>query len=59
VVARQLDDAHVVIRADFDYRGSLLRQFPETFSVAASAQSRLTPPCHRHLPAGELSPDRE
>ena len=33
LVARQLDDAHVVIRADFDYRASLLRQFPETFSV--------------------------
>jgi len=35
LVARQLDDAHVVIRADFDYRDSLLRQFPETFSVPA------------------------
>src|SRR2546430_2061922 len=34
-VARQLDDAHVVIRADFDYRASVLRQFPETFSVPA------------------------
>ena len=33
LVARQLDDAHVVIRADFDYRASVLRQFPETFSV--------------------------
>jgi hypothetical protein len=33
LVARQLDDAHVVIRADFDYRDMLLRQFPETFSV--------------------------
>jgi hypothetical protein len=33
LVARQLDDTHVVIRADFDYRDSLLRQFPETFSV--------------------------
>jgi len=32
-VARQLDDAHVVIRADFDYRDWLLRQFPGTFSV--------------------------
>jgi hypothetical protein len=29
----QLADAHVVIRADFDYRASVLRQFPETFSV--------------------------
>jgi hypothetical protein len=35
LVARQLDDAHVVIRADFDYRDSLLRQFPGTFSVPA------------------------
>ena len=35
LVARQLDDAQVVIRADFDYRDSLLRQFPETFSVPA------------------------
>jgi hypothetical protein len=35
MVARQLDDAHLVIRADFDYRDSLLRQFPGTFSVPA------------------------
>ena len=35
LVARQLDDDHVVIRADFDYRDMLLRQFPETFSVPA------------------------
>lgn len=33
LVARQLDDAHVVIRADFDYRDAVLHQFPETFSV--------------------------
>src|SRR5215469_2024242 len=33
LVARQLDDTHVVIRAEFDYRDSLLRQFPGTFSV--------------------------
>jgi len=33
LVARQLDDVHVVIRADFDYRDFVLRQFPETFSV--------------------------
>jgi len=33
LVARELDGSHVVIRADFDYRDSLLRQFPETFSV--------------------------
>jgi hypothetical protein len=33
LVARQLDDAHVVIRADFDFRASVLHQFPGTFSV--------------------------
>ncbi len=35
LVARQLDDTHMVIRAGFDYRASVLRQFPETFSVPA------------------------
>jgi hypothetical protein len=35
LVARQLDDVHVVIRADFDYRDSMVRQFPDTFSVPA------------------------
>jgi len=35
LVARQLDEGQVVIRADFDYRDSLLRQFPDTFSVPA------------------------
>lgn len=33
LVARQLDDAQLVIRADFDYRDSIVRQFPGTFSV--------------------------
>src|ERR1700733_6698860 len=33
LVARQLDDQHVVIRADFDYRDLILRQHPATFSV--------------------------
>ena len=33
LVARQLDDAHIVIRADFDYRDWILHQFPGTFSV--------------------------
>ncbi len=33
LVARQLDDTHLVIRSDFDYRDSLMRQFPGTFSV--------------------------
>lgn len=35
LVARQLDDVHLVIRADFGYRDSILRQFPGTFSVPA------------------------
>ncbi len=29
LVARQLDDTHLVIRSDFDYRDWLLRQFPK------------------------------
>jgi hypothetical protein len=33
LVARQLDDGHLVIRAEFDYRDGLLREDPETFSV--------------------------
>jgi hypothetical protein len=33
LVARQLDDSHLLIRADFDYRDSIQQQFPETFSV--------------------------
>ena len=28
LVARQADEAHLVIRADFDYRDTLLREFP-------------------------------
>jgi hypothetical protein len=35
LVVRQLDETHVVIRADFEYRDQLLRQFPRTFSVPA------------------------
>jgi hypothetical protein len=33
LVARQLDNAHLVIRSDFDYRDAMVRQFPGTFSV--------------------------
>jgi hypothetical protein len=33
LVARHLDDVHLLIRADFDDRDSMLRQFPGTFSV--------------------------
>ncbi len=35
LIARQIDDTHLVIRADFDYRDWLRRQFPWTFSVPA------------------------
>jgi hypothetical protein len=35
LVARQLDDSHVVVRADFDYRDQIVKQFPGTFSVPA------------------------
>jgi hypothetical protein len=35
LIARQLDGTHLVIRADFDYRDSVLQQFPVTFSVPA------------------------
>jgi hypothetical protein len=33
LVARQLDDTRVVIRAAFDFRDLLVQSFPETFSV--------------------------
>jgi len=33
LVARQLDDSHIVIRGSFDLRDFLLQSFPETFSV--------------------------
>jgi hypothetical protein len=33
LVARQLDDGRLVIRAEFSYRDALLRQSPETFDV--------------------------
>ena len=35
LVARQLDETHVVIRVTFDFRDFLLHSFPETFSVPA------------------------
>jgi hypothetical protein len=35
LVARQLDEASVVIRATFEFRDFLLHSFPETFSVPA------------------------
>ena len=33
LVARQLDDSHIVIRTSFDFRDFLLHSFPDTFSV--------------------------
>jgi hypothetical protein len=33
LVARELDETHLVIRADFEYRDTIVRQFPGTFSV--------------------------
>jgi hypothetical protein len=33
LVARQLDDNHIVIRASFDFRDFLRQSFPDTFSV--------------------------
>ena len=33
MLARQLDDSHVVIRATFEFRDFLLHSFPETFSM--------------------------
>lgn len=33
LVARQLDDSRIVIRASFEFRDFLLHSFPETFSV--------------------------
>jgi hypothetical protein len=41
LVARQLDDTHIVIRADFDYRDAVLRQFPDTFSVPTRFQKHM------------------
>jgi hypothetical protein len=35
LVARQLDDTHLVIRSDFDDHDALPRQFPGTFRVSA------------------------
>jgi hypothetical protein len=33
LVARQLDDGHIVIRASSEFRNFLVYSFPETFSV--------------------------
>jgi hypothetical protein len=39
LVARQLDDAHLVIRADFDYRDLILQQFLEPSASRPGTQS--------------------
>jgi hypothetical protein len=41
LVARQLDDSHIVIRASFDFRDFLLQSFPETFSVPRRFANRM------------------
>jgi hypothetical protein len=33
LIARQLDDAHLVVRIDFDFRRSLMQSDPDTFSI--------------------------
>lgn len=33
LVARQLDERHIVIRASFDFKDFLLQAFPDTFSA--------------------------
>jgi hypothetical protein len=33
LVARQIDDSHIVIRASFDFKDFMLQTFPETFSA--------------------------
>jgi hypothetical protein len=33
LVARQLDDSHIVIRASFDFKDFLLQAFPDTFTA--------------------------
>ena len=55
LVARQLDDTHMVIRADFDYRASALRQFPPPTSpwrARKSGRCYLTPAPLTHSYAG-------
>ena len=41
LVARQLDDSHIVIRASFDFRDFLLYSFPKTFSVPGRFASHM------------------
>ena len=41
LLARQLDETHVVIRAAFDVRDVLAHGFPETFSVPTRFQKHM------------------
>ena len=41
LVARQLDERHIVIRASFEFRDLLLHSFPETFSVPARFEKHM------------------
>ena len=41
LVARQLDGDQLVIRADFDYRDLIVRQFPGTFSVPSRYEKHM------------------
>lgn len=41
LVARQLDGDHLVVRADFNFRRSLLETHPTTFSVPARYEKHM------------------
>ena len=41
LVARQLDETRVVIRASFEFRDFLLQSFPETFSVPSRFEKHM------------------
>lgn len=41
LVAREVDNAHVVVRVAFDIRDLLSQQFPETFSVPAQYRKHM------------------
>ena len=41
LIARQLDEVYLVIRADFDYRDSIVRQFPDTFTIPARYEKHM------------------
>jgi hypothetical protein len=54
LVARQLDDVHLVIRADFEYRASIVRQFPDTFSVPVRYRKHMMVVADRDGDAGAI-----